>query len=316
MCPAPYVTRKADALSPVAIERALDVRPVRGVDRLPASGPQLRVEQACVGSHADCRRPRRTHPCGSSAGRPRPPPRAPRMKPVPQPGTRPNRRRGPGPGSRRRGRRPGSPTSVRSTRRSGIASKSSSRVSGKSPSMYSGKRWTRGFLDGPRGLELPPRPVPAVGRDLGEPVIGVDLPHEVPHDIEAEDLARLMARRGSSPGRRPPLRAPSGAPGDSANDPAEDPAAGPVGTNSTSVPETSFATNTRSPSGCARRTIGCSPTSIRCTDLPRPEVDHGDGVAARVVHQRVAALPGDDDREGAGPEALRDPARDLETRPC
>ena len=44
----------------------------------------------------------------------------------------------------------------------------------------------------------------------------------------------------------------------------ESPGSG-TGTSSTSVPETSLATNTRSPSGWTRTTIGWSPTSIVCT---------------------------------------------------
>ncbi|WP_420449294.1 hypothetical protein [Candidatus Palauibacter sp.] len=44
------------------------------------------------------------------------------------------------------------------------------------------------------------------------------------------------------------------------------------------------------------------------------EVDDGNGVAARVVDERVATIAGDDDRKRPGAEALRDAARDRERR--
>ncbi|WP_420449293.1 hypothetical protein [Candidatus Palauibacter sp.] len=44
---------ETDAFPPVTVQPVRDVRPVRGVDRLPATGAQLRVEQAGVCPHAD-----------------------------------------------------------------------------------------------------------------------------------------------------------------------------------------------------------------------------------------------------------------------
>ena len=60
--------------------------------------------------------------------------------------------------------------------------------------MYSGKRRTRGSATVPGGFELGPRPVPAVGRNLRQPVVRIDLPNQVSHDFQTEHLAGLVAR--------------------------------------------------------------------------------------------------------------------------